>query len=122
MTRVGKIKVFTSEGKLIREGHARDNDFSDPKILKYFTASELIRAAVLIIICSFTLGGVWIGINSRLESMSKDASTFVSSFQEFKNNDDNFHRLIFNKFDDKDRRINCLAESLTRCCVNAKDC
>lgn len=120
--RLGKIRVFTAEGKLIREGYAREADFQDPKIFKYFTMSELIRAGVLVIICAFTLGGLWMGINNRFEIMSKDVTTFINTFTAYKEEQNSFHKTIFDRLDAKENRINCLAESMSRCCPASQNC
>lgn len=109
--RIGKVKVYTHEGKLIREGYAREDDFDDPKIFNLFTKGEIIRTAGVLISIAFTVGIFW-----------NQGQNFVKSFDDFKQNDQEFHQMIFKKLDEKEQRIDCLAANIKWCCQNSQNC
>jgi hypothetical protein len=120
--RIGKVKIYTQDGKLIREGLLREDDITNQKILKYFTPGEFIKAAVLIVGFIFTAGALWVSINDHFKQLDNDASIFVKSFGEFKQEEADFNKNIYFKLDDKDKRINCLAENQARCCLTSPSC
>jgi hypothetical protein len=59
MPRIGKVKVYTDEGKLIREGYAREHDFLENKIFGLFSPSELVKGGVVVISLIFGAGMLW---------------------------------------------------------------
>lgn len=120
--RVGKVKVFTAEGKLIREGQAREDDFSPKKIFGLFSSAEIVRSVVLIVVGSFTAGILWSEINSHFKSVDQKADEFLTSFDSFKREQMSFHKTIYDKLDAKETRINCLAEDMVACCPNSQRC
>lgn len=119
--RVGKVKIYTEEGKLIREGHFRNSD-SHKKFFGMFAPEEIIRSGVGFVILVFTAGGLWTGINNHFQNIDRDFGLFVNTFSDYKKDQVDFHKLIFRKLEDKDNRINCLAENLKGCCASAERC
>lgn len=122
MPRVGKVKVFTEEGKLIRHGTPRENDFGIHKIMGIFTASEIVRSGVIIAGILFTAGMLWANNQAHFHTVDNDVEKFTKLFGDFKNDEQSFHRTIFSRLDDKDKRIDCLAENQRGCCASAQNC
>lgn len=79
--RVGKVKVYTDEGKLIREGYAREHDFLENKIFGIFSPGELVKGTMIAIGIIFGAGVLWAkmdGIEGTQEKMWNTISTYQS--------------------------------------------
>ena len=122
MTRVGKVKVYTDEGKLIRHGDAREGDFGIKKVFGMFAPAELVRAFVFVVSVIITGTTVWNNINNHMTNQDRDFSAFLVQYKEHNNDETNFHQNIFRILNDKENRINCLAESIRGCCASSQNC
>jgi hypothetical protein len=120
--RIGKVKIFTEEGKLIREGLMREDDLSQKKIFGMFEPAELVRAAVIIIVACFTAGGLWVNSQNHFDALDRDNQNFINLFADFKKDEQSFHRTVFDRMDSRDARINCVEDSLKGCCPSAQNC
>lgn len=99
MPRVGKVKIFTEEGKLIREGIAREDDFSH-KLLGLFEPGELVKGGIIFISIIFGAGVLWAKIDGS-EKIEKD---IWASIAQNKN------------------QIQCVQNQLKGCCRESEYC
>jgi hypothetical protein len=100
MPRVGKVKVYTDEGKLIREGYARELDFVEEKIFGLFSPGELVKGAIIAIGIIFGAGVLWAKMDGIAGTQEKMWGT-ITSYQ---------------------NKINCIQNQMAKCCQNSVYC
>lgn len=126
MTRIGKVKIYSEEGKLLRHGVARENDFSVNKILGIFTGGELIKGSLLTVGIIFGAGMIWANIDAHLKTNDDTNTKFSKSLDDFKTMYWTGHKELISIMQEQqskqDIRINCLSANLKGCCTSAGVC